>query len=429
MEVDILNDILSRTVSNLFSDKLKHMSYVSEDDEGKKSELSLDNEINIQKNLKNKNDNVYMNQKNIQNEPQTKKNLIEKLINNNIQKNNSKQNNNIENNQNNQKAENLSPKKWCLTIGKKKYEESLKRLQISEKMIASKTLIAQMNLEQLVNEKARVKQELKKYDEDFYHVFKTKPAKENKEVMKPLYYYYQKIKLEITKKSNNKNENNSETIIRNERHNNQSNLNTQTNPNHLNYMNNTNNTQNTFPSTITYNDSTLNQESSYGNSTINSGLNSNQMQIENNRTNKFSINNTYHNNSKTNSINNINSMTNNTNYNVFHRKANSGGGISTNTQKQKKEDFVINKTIKKRSLSKEEINALEQEYFNIKNEQNNLTQMLRNYQNEFQKTNNRKVKWAKDIKPVEKEYNKYKMNKERIKQIKELFVSIESNNK
>lgn len=429
MEVDILNDILSRTVSNLFSDKLKHMSYVSEDDEGKKSELSLDNEINIQKNLKNKNDNVYMNQKNIQNEPQTKKNLIEKLINNNIQKNNSKQNNNVENNQNNQKAENLSPKKWCLTIGKKKYEESLKRLQISEKMIASKTLIAQMNLEQLVNEKARVKQELKKYDEDFYHVFKTKPAKENKEVMKPLYYYYQKIKLEITKKSNNKNENNSETIIRNEHHNNQSNLNTQTNPNHLNYMNNTNNTQNTFPSTITYNDSTLNQESSYGNSTINSGLNSNQMQIENNRTNKFSINNTYHNNSKTNSINNINSMTNNTNYNVFHRKANSGGGISTNTQKQKKEDFVINKAIKKRSLSKEEINALEQEYFNIKNEQNNLTQMLRNYQNEFQKTNNRKVKWAKDIKPVEKEYNKYKMNKERIKQIKELFGSIESNNK
>ena len=72
MEVDILNDILSRTVSSLFSDKLKHMSYVSEDDEGRKSELSLDNEINIQKNLKNKNDGIYMQQKN-QNEPQTKK--------------------------------------------------------------------------------------------------------------------------------------------------------------------------------------------------------------------------------------------------------------------------------------------------------------------------------------------------------------------
>lgn len=410
MEVDILNDILSRTVSNLFSDKMKHMSYVSEDDGGDKPELSLE-EINPQKNLKN-NKNEIINIKNQNqnlNEPQPKKNLIEKLINNNIQKNNSLKQNNINNNlENNQKTENLSPKKWCLTIGKKKYEESLKRLQISEKMIASKTLIAQMNLEQLVNEKARVKQELKKYDEDFYHVFKTKPAKENKEVMKPLYYYYQKIKLEISKKSNN--ENNSETIIRNDH--------TQTN--------NTSNTQSIFPSTITYNESTLMQESTFGNTTTNT----NQIQIENNRTNKFSLNtnaNTYHiNNNKNISVNTVNTNTNNNNYNVFHRKANSGGGIN-NTQKLKKEDFIINKASKKRSLSKEEINALEQEYFNIKNEQNNLTQMLRNYQNEFQKTNNRKVKWAKDIKPVEKEYNKYKMNKERIKQIKELFGHIETN--
>ena len=410
MEVDILNDILSRTVSNLFSDKMKHMSYVSEDDGGDKPELSLE-EINPAKNIKN-NKNEIINIKNQNqniNEPQPKKNLIEKLINNNIQKNNSLKQNNINNNlENNQKTENLSPKKWCLTIGKKKYEESLKRLQISEKMIASKTLIAQMNLEQLVNEKARVKQELKKYDEDFYHVFKTKPAKENKEVMKPLYYYYQKIKLEISKKSNN--ENNSETIIRNDH--------TQTN--------NTSNTQSIFPSTITYNESTLMQESTFGNTTTNT----NQIQIENNRTNKFSLNtnaNTYHiNNNKNISVNTVNTNTNNNNYSVFHRKANSGGGIN-NTQKLKKEDFIINKANKKRSLSKEEINALEQEYFNIKNEQNNLTQMLRNYQNEFQKTNNRKVKWAKDIKPVEKEYNKYKMNKERIKQIKELFGHIETN--
>ena len=410
MEVDILNDILSRTVSNLFSDKMKHMSYVSEDDGGDKPELSLE-EINPAKNIKN-NKNEIINIKNQNqnlNEPQPKKNLIEKLINNNIQKNNSLKQNNINNNlENNQKTENLSPKKWCLTIGKKKYEESLKRLQISEKLIDSKTLIAQMNLEQLVNEKARVKQELKKYDEDFYHVFKTKPAKENKEVMKPLYYYYQKIKLEISKKSNN--ENNSETIIRNDH--------TQTN--------NTSNTQSIFPSTITYNESTLMQESTFGNTTTNT----NQIQIENNRTNKFSLNtnaNTYHiNNNKNISVNTVNTNTNNNNYNVFHRKANSGGGIN-NTQKLKKEDFIINKASKKRSLSKEEINALEQEYFNIKNEQNNLTQMLRNYQNEFQKTNNRKVKWAKDIKPVEKEYNKYKMNKERIKQIKELFGHIETN--
>ena len=94
----------------------------------------------------------------------------------------------------------------------------------------------------------------------------------------------------------------------------------------------------------------------------------------------------------------------------------------------KNEDFNINRNQQKRSLSKDELNALEQEYYSIKKEKNNLTQMLRNYQNEFQKTNNRKVKWTKDIKPVEKEYNKYKSNKERIKQIKELFGHMENNN-
>ena len=43
MEVDILNDLLSRTVSNLFQNKSKHMSYVSEDDDNK-SDLFLDEE-------------------------------------------------------------------------------------------------------------------------------------------------------------------------------------------------------------------------------------------------------------------------------------------------------------------------------------------------------------------------------------------------
>ena len=313
---------------------------------------------------------------------------------------NNMQKNNKQNNQNNQNQEITNPKMWCMTVGKKKYEESLQRLQINEKMIASRTLINEMTLEQLTNEKARVKQELKKYDEDFLQVFKSKPTKENKEIMKPLYYYYQKLKIAISKKTNDSNTT-AETIVKNEKHGN-------------------NNNQSVFPSTTTYNESTLIQETSYGN---NSELISNPS--ESNRQSKYSQSNSiYHN-----SINNAsNKGNNNIGYNVFHRKANSGGGISGSSQ-IKVEDFNLNRNQQKRSLSKEEINALEQEYFNIKNEQNNLTQMLRNYQNEFQKTNNRKVKWTKDIKPVEKEYNKYKANKERIKQIKELFGHIENNNK
>ena len=401
MEVDILNDLLTRTVSSLFSNKMKHMSYLSEDDESKQEEIFPQQEPiihNIQKsNFNSHNSNHSNNNSNNNQNEQPKRNLIEKIINNNM---NNMQKNNKQNNQNNQNQEITNPKMWCMTVGKKKYEESLQRLQINEKMIASRTLINEMTLEQLTNEKARVKQELKKYDEDFLQVFKSKPTKENKEIMKPLYYYYQKLKIAISKKTNDSNTT-AETIVKNEKHGN-------------------NNNQSVFPSTTTYNESTLIQETSYGN---NSELISNPS--ESNRQSKYSQSNSiYHN-----SINNAsNKGNNNIGYNVFHRKANSGGGISGSSQ-IKVEDFNLNRNQQKRSLSKEEINALEQEYFSIKKEQNNLTQMLRNYQNEFQKTNNRKVKWTKDIKPVEKEYNKYKANKERIKQIKELFGHIENNNK
>ena len=327
-----------------------------------------------------------------------------------MQKNNNKQNNqNNPNNQNNQNQEMMSPKQWCATVGKKKYEESLHRLKINERMIGSKTLLNEMNLSQLTSEKARVKQELKKYDEDFYQVFKSKPTKENKEIMKPLYYYYQKIKIVISKKTNDQNSSESETIVRNEMHNNNS------------HLNNNSNNQSIIPSTLSYNESILTQEASY---TTNTDLASNTS--DSNRQSKISYMN---NNNNNNNMNNPgNNKTNNNNYIIFHRKANSGGGMSSNSQ-IKAEDFNVNKNHQKRSLSKEEINALEQEYFTIKKEQNNLTQMLRNYQNEFQKTNNRKVKWTKDIKPVEKEYNKYKANKERIRQIKELFGHIENNSK
>ena len=402
MEVDILNDILSRTVSNLFVNKRKHMSYLSEDD-GEKQEifpqenLNIINQINQPLNKNSFNTNDLNDNQNVQ----TKKNLIEKIINNNNKNNAPK---NIKhNNQDNQNQEITSPKTWCITIGKKKYEEALHRLQINERMIASKTLINEMSLEQLTNEKARVKQELKKYDEYFYQVFKTKPTKENKEIMKPLYYYYQKLKLAITKKTEDLNSTGPETIIRNDMQNNTN------NHHHIN-------TQSTRPSMITDTDSMVTHEEN------NSELISNPS--ESSRQSKYSQmnNNTCHNSMNNKGNNNINN-------NVLHRKANSGGGSISSTSKVKIEEFNLNRNQQKRSLSKEEINALEQEYFSIKKEQNNLTQMLRNYQNEFQKTNNRKVKWTKDIKPVEKEYNKYKENKERIKQIKELFGHIESNNK
>ena len=370
MEVDILNDLLTRTVSNLFSNKMKHMSYLSEDDGNKQEEIfpqqeplhhSNHNNQKVNVNTHNINHSNNNNNNNNNQNEQPRKNLIEKIINNNM---NNNQKNNKQNNQNQQEAAN--PKTWCMTVGKKKYEESLHRLQINERMIASRTLINEMSLEQLTNEKARVKQELKKYDEDFFQVFKSKP----KEIMKPLYYYYQKLKLAISKKTEQASNNSTvaETIVRNERHNNAS-----------NNVSNNNTIQTIFPSNMMDNtesnmdnESIITQEVTYGSNTE---LISNTS--DSNRQSKFSQNNNSYHNSMNNAGNKGNN--NNLNYNVFHRKANSGGGVSSNSQ-LKNEDFNINRNQQKRSLSKDEINALEQEYYSIKKEQNNLTQMLRNYE-------------------------------------------------
>ena len=380
MEVDILNDLLTRTVSNLFSNKNRHMSYLSEDD-GEKQEIFPQQDIvmNNQKQKANIGHNLNHLNNNLNNQnDQPKKNLIEKIINNNIQKNPKQTPNNLN-------QENCSPKIWCLTVGKKKYEESLERLQINEKIIASKTLLNEMNLEQLTKEKARVKQELKKYDEDFFQVFKSKPTKENKTT---------------------------ETIVRNDMNN-----------NHNIHGSNVTNNQSVYPNTVSDSESMLTQDT-FSNTNTNTITNSDLVSntSESSRQSKISQNGNVYVNSMNNKGNN------NMNYNIFHRKANSGGGPSNNPQIKVEEFNLNNRNNQKRSLSKEEINALEQEYFSIKKEQLNLTQMLRNYQNEFQKTNNRKVKWTKDIRPVEKEYNKYKANKERIKEIKELFGHIENNN-
>jgi hypothetical protein len=239
-------------------------------------------------------------------------------------------------------------------------------------------------------------------------------TKENKEIMKPLYYYYQKLKIAISKKSNNNSDMNSttETIVRNDMNN-----------NHNIHGSNVTNNQSVYPNTVSDSESMLTQDT-FSNTNTNTITNSDLVSntSESSRQSKISQNGNVYVNSMNNKGNN------NMNYNIFHRKANSGGGPSNNPQIKVEEFNLNNRNNQKRSLSKEEINALEQEYFSIKKEQLNLTQMLRNYQNEFQKTNNRKVNWTKDIRPVEKEYNKYKANKERIKEIKELFGHIENNN-
>ena len=340
MEIDILNDLLNRTISNLFTNKEKHLSYFSaEDDEYLSDDMKVKNEKDLSHTQ------VF--------EHGTFENIIGK---------NHHQHqimNPIIEEKKEQKEQNITPEIWRNTIGKKKFENSMQRLNVDEKKIKNLQL-SNLSLDALQKEKAKVKNELKKYDSDFNEVFNYLPTKQDKEIMKPLYIYYKSIKNAIEKKEGN-NEGNS---VMNPRY-----------------------------SQITY--SVVSNNSDAGN-------------IKNNNYNN------YHQ-----QINNQNNNLNQKNNFNYHKKANS----SSMQNKNEIQDIVKEK---KRSLSRDEINALEKEYKDIKKEQKDLKDMLRNYQNEFQKSNNRKVKFLKDITPVEREYQKYKSNRQRLNDIMEI---IESNKK
>ncbi len=331
MEIDILNDLLNRTISNLFTNKEKHLSYFStEDDEYLSDDMKVKNDKDLSHTQ------VF--------EHGTFENIIGK---------NHHQHqimNPIIEEKKEQKEQNITPEIWRNTIGKTKFENSMNKLNLDEKKIKNRQLY-NLTLEVLQKEKAKVKNELKKYDSDFNEVFNHLPTKQDKEIMKPLYIYYKNLKNAIEKKEEDRN-------------------------------------------AIT----TLNQNYNQNTYSV----------ISTNSTNDNKFNTNYFQNNILNQKSGFN----------YHKKANSTSLQNNNNNNDIKE--------KKRSLSKDEMNALEREYKDIKKEQKDLKDKLRNYQNEFQKSNNRKVKFLKDITPVEKEYQKYKTNRQRLNDIMEI---IENNKK
>ena len=324
MEIDILNDLLNRTISNLFTNKEKHLLYFSNEEE---EYLSDD--------MKGKNEKDLSHTQVIQH------GTFENIINKNKIIEEKKE------------EENITPEIWRNTIGKTKFENSMNKLNLDEKKIKNRQLY-NLTLEVLQKEKAKVKNELKKYDSDFNEVFNHLPTKQDKEIMKPLYIYYKNLKNAIEKKEEDRN-------------------------------------------AIT----TLNQNYNQNTYSV--------ISTNSNNDNKFNTN--YFQNNILNQKSGFN----------YHKKANSTS-LQNNNNNNNNNDIKE----KKRSLSKDGMNALEREYKDIKKEQKDLKDKLRNYQNEFQKSNNRKVKFLKDITPVEKEYQKYKTNRQRLNDIMEI---IENNKK
>lgn len=333
MEVDILNDLLNRSISNIFQNKSKHLSYLSFDEDEEFSSEYLEKQLTLDLNNKTQKPN------------QTNKSKSETLC---------------------------TPELWQSTIGKKKFEESMKTLNLDTQKIKSKH-ITSMTLEQIQEEKAKVKSELKRYDADFVEVFKKAPTRHDKEVMKPLYIYYRALKNAIEKKKDEK------TL-------------TSTTP-------------------ATGNTTDLNLGSLINNSTL-SHIQGAGSFVQTN-------------------LNNIymkSTVTQNNNTFSYHGRANSATNHIGNTNTFQVDPNIKKNNEKKRSLSKNEVVALEKEYFNIKKEQDKLKVKLHSFQAEFQRNNNRKVKFLKDITPVEKEYQQYKNNKNRLKEIKELIVENTSKN-
>jgi len=91
---------------------------------------------------------------------------------------------------------------WVNREGRKFLDESLKRLKIEPKsyVVIGRGPITDISIDDLNSVKRKVKVELKRYDQTFTMLFLRQPCKDDKEPLRPLYMFYKKLKQVITKK-------------------------------------------------------------------------------------------------------------------------------------------------------------------------------------------------------------------------------------
>lgn len=218
----------------------------------------------------------------------------------------------------------VSVSAWLTSEGKKKLDESLKRLKLDQSKLTGKGLaslkLETLHVDDLNNEKKNVKNQLKLYDSAFIATFNKAPQRNDKEPMRPLYMYYKKLKHIITKK--------------------------QKEPNN-------------------------NDASNRGNS-VGSGIGS-------------------------------------TNMSVSSAGGSASGFLSSDGDKPKKEiklDQSVNEVLTKAGLSTKQ--DVTQKISSLKAERSALRIKLDEFQKEFLKTYNRKIRYTKDIAPVSHEFKRYK---------------------
>jgi hypothetical protein len=158
MEFDIINDILYSTVSNLFPNKALHLNFFIKEEDQFKADIprSASRKDDFHHNSNNKEIRDFNNP--------------------------------------------LIYENWKNKESKKRLDEAIKRLNLDESKIKSKSLAA-FPIEHLMSEKAKVKNELKKYDNEFTELFNRTPNRVEKEVMRPVYLYYKNLKAALDARS------------------------------------------------------------------------------------------------------------------------------------------------------------------------------------------------------------------------------------
>ena len=87
---------------------------------------------------------------------------------------------------------------WLQSDAKSKLQEAFQKLGLDNTKVNGKHLLS-YSLEELMQEKKKVKNELKYYDQAFLNKFSRIPNRTEKEPMRHIYMYYKRLKQSIQK--------------------------------------------------------------------------------------------------------------------------------------------------------------------------------------------------------------------------------------
>ena len=94
---------------------------------------------------------------------------------------------------------NSGQSQWLLVDAKSRYSQACGKLGLDSQKVQGRHL-TNYSFEDLSNEKKRVKNELKLYDQEFIKRFGRPPSRVEKEPMRNLYMYYKRLKQYLSRR-------------------------------------------------------------------------------------------------------------------------------------------------------------------------------------------------------------------------------------